>query len=266
VLTDRFWKREYNGRADVIGKTILLDSHPIEIVGVSEPGFTGIDVGSTTDILTPICAERLIHGETTLLDRRASTWLRIVGRPARGLSPQQAAARLNTLAPEIFKATLPENLAKEDQDGYLARTFVTESARTGLSFLRDRYRRALPVLMVIAGLVLLIACANVANLLLARGASRQRDISIRLALGAGRGRLIRQLLMESLLLAGIGSGLGLVFARSGAQLLVSYLQVYLDLTPDVRVLGFAIGAAVLTGLLFGIAPAWRGSQVSRSRS
>lgn len=231
-------------------------------MGVAEPGFTGIEVGSSVDVLAPLCAEKIIHGETSLLDQRSFLgWLRVIGRPKPGISPSQATARLKTLAPEIFRATLPRNWQVEYQDLYLKRTFDTQSAANGLSYLRTQYRKALMVLMAIVGVVLLIACANVANLLLARGAARQREIAIRMALGCGRGRLIRQLLTESLLLSGAGAMLGILFAQWGTRLLVRFLDVFLEKTIDVHVLAFTAGVAIVTGLLFGIAPAWRGTRV-----
>jgi predicted permease len=174
---------------------------------------------------------------------------------------------LNTLAPEIFKATLPPNLLHADQQAkYLAGTFNTAPASSGVSGVRSQYRLALLVLMVVVGVVLLIACANVANLLLARGAARRREIAVRMALGSGRARLIRQLLTESLLLSFAGAALGVVFAQWGTRLLVSLLStsrssVFLDLSLDGRMLAFTAGVAILTGLLFGLAPAWRGTRV-----
>jgi predicted permease len=143
----------------------------------------------------------------------------------------------------------------------LKRTFDTYPAANGISYLRRQYQQPLMILMTIVGVVLLIACANVANLLLARGAARQREIAIRMAVGGSRGRLIRQLLTENLLLSGIGAMLGVLFAEWGARLLVRFLDAPLVLALDVRVLAFTAGVAILTGLLFGIAPAWRGTRV-----
>ena len=178
----------------------------------------------------------------------------------------QAEARLKTLAPQIFDATIPPNWKPEDQADYRKRSFDTQPAATGLSNIRRQYQQALMVLMVIVGVVLLIACANVANLLLARGAGRQREIAIRMALGSGRGRLIRQLLTESLVLSLTGAALGILFAQWGTRLLVGFLSsaqlVFLNSTIDSRVLAFTAGVAILTGLLFGLAPAWRGTRVN----
>jgi len=190
--------------------------------------------------------------------------MKIIGRPS--VSPSQVTARLKTLAPEIFQATLPLNRRPKDQTEYLSNTFETRAIANGISELRTKYQRALTILIAISGLVLLIACANVANLLLARSAARQREIAIRIALGLRRGRLMRQLLTESVVLSLTGAALGILFAHWGAQLLVGYLsstndRVYLDLTIDGRVLAFTAGIAILTGLLFGLAPAWRGTRV-----
>jgi putative ABC transport system permease protein len=262
VLSYGFWQKEYGGRADVVGKTISLDSHSFEILGVLEPGFTGVDVGSNRDLYVPVCAEKIIRGETWELGP-----FRVIGRPQRGVSPSQAEARLKTLAPQVFEATVPPKLKPEARESYRKRTFDTQMAANGLSFIRKEYRQALIVLMVMVGVVLLIACANVANLLLARGAARQREIAIRMALGSGRGRLVRQLLTESLVLSLTGAVLGILFAQWSTRLLVGFLssgwnQVYLDLSVDSRVLAFTAGVAILTGLLFGLAPAWRGTQVN----
>jgi len=267
VLSHDFWQRAYAGRTDVVGQTISLNGHPFSIVGVTEAGFSGIEVGSAVDVSAPICTEAILDPSTNSLDKRGDWWLRIIGRPQPGISAAQVTARLNTLAPEIFKATLPPNLLHADQQAkYLAGTFNTAPAASGVSGVRSQYRLALLILMVVVGVVLLIACANVANLLLARGAARQREIAIRMALGSGRARLIRQLLTESLLLSFGGAALGVVFAQWGTRLLVGLLStsrssVFLNLSVDGRMLAFTAGVATLTGLLFGLAPAWRGTRV-----
>jgi putative ABC transport system permease protein len=273
VLSYGFWQREYGGRAEVLGKTISIDRHPIEIVGVAEPGFNGTEVGGAADVMAPLCAVTLIgSGYPRMLETNFYPvgWLQVMGRLKRGVSVSQATARLKMLAPEIYQATLNDSglmredgrqLGPRDRDRYSKQTFDTQAAANGISYVRRQYQLALTILMTIVGVVLLIACANVANLLLARGATRQREIAIRMAVGSGRGRLIRQLLTESLLLSGMGAVLGVVFAEWFTRGLVRFLDVSLDLTLDVRVLAFTATVAVLTGLLFGVAPAWRGTRV-----
>jgi putative ABC transport system permease protein len=266
VLSYDYWQRAYGGRADILGKAISLDGHPFEIVGVTQPGFSGIEVGSAVDVSVPICTEAIVSPEGNSLDKRGDWWLRVIGKPKPEISTAQVTARLKTLAPEMFKATLPAHLLSPDQSKYLVSTFETAPAANGISGVRSQYRLALLTLMVVVAVVLLIACANVANLLLARGAARQREIAIRMALGSGRSRLIRQLLTESLVLSFGGAALGVVFAQWGTRLLVGLLStsrnsVFLNLTVDGRMLAFTAAVAVLTGLLFGLAPAWRGTRV-----
>jgi putative ABC transport system permease protein len=261
IFTYSFWQQAYGGRDGILGKTISIDNHAFEVVGVAARGFTGTEVGSSLDVMVPLCAEKILHGDTTLLDGDPSgRWLHIIGRPKPGTSASQVTARLNTLAPAVFRATLLEEWPAQDREKWLRLPLTAQSAATGLSFLRENYRQALLVLMGIAGMVLLIGCANISNLLLARGAARHREIAIRMALGSGRGRLIRMALTESLLLSFIGAGLGVLVAVWGTNLLVNFLDVSLDLTPDPRVLGFTAGLAILSGLLFSLAPAWRGAR------
>jgi len=183
-----------------------------------------------------------------------------------GQSIQQAQARMNVLAPEVYHATVPPNFSSDMQKAYRSTTFELRPAATGFSDTRTHYRLALYTLMGVVGLVLLIACANVANLLLARSAARQREISVRLAVGAGRSRIVRQLLTESIFLSMFSAAGGLLFALWGSRLLVHLLsttqnEVQLDVTPDLHVLLFTTGIAILTAILFGLAPALRASGI-----
>jgi predicted permease len=267
VLAHDFWQREYGADPNVITRPILLDHHMFPVVGVLAPGFHGTTVGTAKGVFLPLCSEAIIRGESSALDQRTNWWLYVIGRPRAGVSAAQVTARLKTLAPLVFENTVPQDWGPDGRAGYLRRSFDTNSAATGLSYLRDDYRYALWTLMAVVALVLLIACANVANLLLARSTARQKEVAVRLALGAGRARIIRQLLTESLLLSIAGATLGVIFARWGAALIVRLIStgsnpVFLDLTLDLRVLAFTIGVAVFTGLLFGIAPAWRATRVS----
>src|SRR4030095_2779735 len=193
-------------------------------------------------------------------------WLTVTGRLKPGVSIDQATAQLSTISPSLFETTLPANYPPVSVDKYRAFKLIAVPAGAGVSQLRENYERSLWFLLAIAGLVLLIACANLANLLLARASAREREIAVRQSLGASRGRLIRQLLVESLLLAVVGSGLGAAVAQTLSRLLVSFLStsndnVFLNLSPDWRVLGFAAALAVLTCVLFGLAPALRATRI-----
>jgi len=267
VLAYGFWKRHYAADPGIVGKTIRLNRHPFTIIGVTPPWFTGLDLDRHFDVAIPIGCEPILHTDRSALDDRSWWWLRIVGRLKPGETAKEAEARMQALAPEVNLATLPKDWDAAGRREYLKRSFALLPAATGFSDTGRDYRRALFTLMAVVGLVLLIACANIANLLLARAAARQREISIRMAIGAARGRVIRQLLSESLLLSTMGAAAGLLVAVWGSALLVRFLaragsELQLDTSPDWRVLAFTMAVAVLTGILFGLAPALRGTRVS----
>lgn len=262
VLSYGFWQREYGGDPQVIGRGIYLDGHAFTVVGVTPPAFYGLEVGRSFDVAVPLGTEPIIRGAESGLDRRSMWWLRLVARLAPGQTIEQAEARLAAFHPSLREATMPQEWRPQDQEQYITQPFALMPGGNGLSFLRTRYSQPLFVLLGIVALVLLIACANMANLLLAQSTARQRELAIRLSLGASRWQVARQLLLESLLLSFIGAATGVMLAIWGSRSLVQLLStrttlVTLDLALDWRVLAFTTTVGLLTGLLFGVAPALR---------
>jgi putative ABC transport system permease protein len=265
VLSEAFWKREYGGDASAIGRKMTIELHPFEIIGVTPASFYGLEVGRQFDVAVPICADPLIRGEYARLDVPHEWWLSVMGRLKPGWSVERASAQLAAVSPQIFEATVITKFGAEEEKHYLTYHLGVLPAGTGVSDMRRDYETPLDLLLAIAGFVLLIACTNLASLMLARASAREREIAIRLSLGASRGRLIRQLMAESFLLAATGAAIGLVLSNSVGKFLVSLIstarnRVFVDLTPDWRVLGFTLGLAVLTCFLFGLAPALRATR------
>jgi putative ABC transport system permease protein len=267
VVSYGFWQEHFGGSQSAVGSTLSLDNHIFSVIGVSAPGFFGLEVGRKFDVAIPVCAAEIFDGPKSRLDKRSWWWLNVAGRSKAGVSPEQLKARLGVISPQVFAAALPQDWEPKDQQEFLKRSFEPTPAATGTSYLRRQFTQPLNILMGVVGLVLLIACANIASLMLARASARHKEIAVRKALGASRARLIRQLLTECVLLSAAGALLGVLFARWGTSLLVSFIstgnnKVFLDLSFDWRILSFTAGVALLTGLLFGVLPAFRSTRVS----
>jgi putative ABC transport system permease protein len=267
VISYSFWKRNFPNDSSVIGKTVSLNRHAFEIVGITPPWFTGLDFDHGFDVAIPIGCAPILHSSDRLtLEQRSWWWLRILGRLAPGKTLQQADAQMKAIAPAIFRDTVALDWPKDAQDDYQKSSFALQPVATGFSDAAGRYRTALFTLMAIVGVVLLIACANIANLLLARALARQREFSVKMAIGASRARVIRQLMTESAFLSVTGAGGGFLLALWGSRLLVRWLSTSthpldINLSLDSHLLAFTIAVSVLTALLFGLAPALRGTRV-----
>jgi putative ABC transport system permease protein len=268
VLSHAFWQREFAGSSDVIGRKLSLDGQSFPVIGVTQPAFFGVEVGNRYDVAIPLCADRLLAPDKKgRMPLTHAWWLSIMGRLKPTWSVERANAHFEVLSPDIMKATLPESYRPDMAAKYLKNKIVVTAGNTGVSGLRRQYERPLWLLMAITGLVLLIACANLANLLLARASVREREMAIRLAVGASRARVIRQLLAESLLLAVMGAALGAMLAQVLSAGLVAFLNttnrpLFVGLHLDLRVLGFTSALAVGTCLLFGLLPAFRATELT----
>jgi predicted permease len=263
VVSYEFWQRRLGGVPDVVGKRIRVEGHPFTIIGVTRKWFTGLTRGEPPEITLPITTAPLIEDGTLSLDRGGAYWLFVIGRLKDGVSIEQAKAQLQSFWPEVLQATGETRQGSRLQT-YLSMHVDVSSAAIGVAEdLRSQFTRPLSVLAGLAGLTLLVACLNLANLLLAHTAARSHEMSIRVVLGASRWSLARQVLIEGLALSLSGAFLGLIFAYWACRLLLllitqgNSMPVALDLSPDLRVLSFTIFLAVFTGILFGIVPAWR---------
>jgi putative ABC transport system permease protein len=260
VISYTFWQNYFGGEDSVIGRTLIIEDQPHTVIGVTPPGFFGLVVGKSFDVALPICERK----EAPAM--RNYWWLVVMGRLKRDWTSAKASEYLNMISPGILEATVPTDYAGSIQDAYRKSRLTVLPAGQGVSPLRGSYETSIWSLLVITGIVLLIACANLANLLLARASAREREIAVRVALGASRGRLIRQMLSESLLLAGSGAALGAGLAQLISRGIISSLSteeniLRLDLSSDWRVLIFMASVAILTALVFGLVPALRASQI-----
>lgn len=270
VLQYDFWQTRFGGNRGIVGSAIRLNGSPFTVIGVAAPGFEGTDVGLPTKVWVPVMMKPTITPTWDALDDERNAWFYLYGRLKPGVTLQQANAAMKVLYRQRQEEELKLPFFQkfpETKEHFLRQDFSVIPASGGQSFLRERFEKPLIVLQWLVGLVLLIACTNVASLLLARAASRHREVAIRGALGASRGQLARQLFVESLLLAFVGGAAGLFLSTWVARGLLRFLpfdpaNVSLSATPDMRVLLFTTGITLLTAILFGIVPSLRGSRVS----
>jgi predicted permease len=268
VIGYSFWQSEFAGDPAITSRTVRLDGHVFPIIGVTAPEFFGVEIGHRFEVAIPICSDPMFYepGKNHLLTR-TGWWLSIMGRLKPGWSIPRAHAQIQAVSPAIMRETLPEDYRSDMAKGYLANKLIVTEGGTGVSQLRRQYQEPLWILLATTGLVLLIACANLANLLLARASAREREIAVRQAMGASRSRIVGQLLSESMLLAVLGAAGGMGLAAVLSRALVGFLtternRMFVGLGLDWRVFGFTAGTAILTCVLFGLAPALRATRVA----
>ncbi len=267
MLSYRYWQSRFAGNPAILNQTMVVNGHNFTVIGGGARGFDGIEPGAATQLFVPVTMKAWMMpngGALEQLDDRRSAWLQVIGRLRPGVTAPQAKASMQVLFHQIIEQEAKDpqvaNATEYDRRQFLRSTIDLLPAAAGRSFLRYQMATPLKVLMAIVALVLLIACGNVANLLLVRAAGRQREIAVRLALGAGRWQIMRQLILESVLLSLAGAAVGVAVAQAGVKALLSFLPqgsapLGLAAVPDGRVLLFNFGVALLTGLLFGLAPA-----------
>jgi len=264
VIGYEFWQRRFGGAPDALGKQVRIEGQPFTIVGVTRKWFTGLTPGEPPDVTVPVTAYPTIVGGTVSLDDRSRLWVRITARLKDGVTIDQARAQLQSFWPEVLLATASTETPGLRRQTFLSMGLDVSPVRTGFARdLRAQFSRPLYVLAGIVGLILLVACMNLANLMLARAAARSQEMSVRVAIGASRWALAGQLLTDSLVLSLGGALLGLALSYWGSRVLVAFMTegtVSLDLRPDLRVLSLALFFGVLTGILFGLVPTWHSSR------
>jgi predicted permease len=271
VLAYDYWMTRFNGDRNIVGRKVLVNNYPMTIVGVSAPGFAGLDPAQQPQIRVPILMKPVVVPEWSRLemDDRRTRWVQVFARLKPGYTAESATPSLQGLFTQIrqYEMTLPaaKDWNQYGRDQFMKGTIVVEKAATGYSQVRNNFSTALVVLMCMVGLVLLIACANVANLLIARAFARQKEIAVRLSIGASRGQLVRQLLVESMVLSVMGGVLGVILAFAMTQGLLSLVPaegnpLLIRPEPDLRIMMFTFALTLATGLLFGLLPALRASR------
>jgi len=265
VISYEYWRKRFNGNPTALGRKLVLNGYPFTVIGVTPRQFYGDIVGVASDIWVPLGMQEQLMPGRKYLDDRSVCWLLLMGRMKPGISFEQARAQVTTLVRQIVIAHEGSSI-DADRLRFIRKSPVpVERGDVGLSRLRLQFSGSLLTLMALVGVVLLIACGNLANLLLARATARRREIAVRLAIGAERGRILRQLITESLLLAAFGGAIGLMvafWASRGLLLLASPGDaIPLQISPDPRIFLFALGVSFITGVLFGVAPALRAARV-----
>jgi len=265
VISYSLWQNEFGGSDSIIGSRIVVYDHATQVIGVTPPSFFGLDVGKEFEVALPVCSlPAYVLGDGTLV-RSDVFWLEIMGRLKPGTTIEQASAQLDAASPGILEATVPGGYAAPVLDAYKNLRLTAYPGRNGISTQVETYDRSLWLLLGTTGLVLLIACANLANLMLARASSREKEMAVRLALGASSARIRQQLLLESLVLAVSGALLGTALASFLSRTVVKFLgterdPIYLATNIDWRVLCFTAFLAISTCLVFGLTPAFRSSR------
>jgi predicted permease len=267
VISDAYWHRVFGRSPEILQQSVQLEGVVMPIVGVTGPSFFGLDVGRRFDVAVPLCADPLLVRSRNRIAGNREWWLSVMGRLRPGVTAQQANDHMVAISPRIMEGTVPYDYTGEAADKHRKAKLNAEPAPTGVSDVREGFAEPLVVLLGATAIVLLIACANLANLLLARATARGREIAVRLAIGASRGRIVRQLFVESVMLALFGTALGVLVARGLTDVLVAQLTggmgpVFIDLAWNLEVLGFTAGVSTLACLLFGLAPAFKATALA----